>query len=96
MAAFPDVPTVAEARGPADFELRSWVAILAPRGAPKQIIEKINMDIAKVLQDPEVRARMLAVGFEPFTSTPPELQKAMNSDSQMYKELVKRLHISLE
>ncbi|MNY37334.1 hypothetical protein D3C86_1718910 [compost metagenome] len=54
------------------------------------------MDIAKVLQDPEVRARMLAVGFEPFTSTPPELQKAMNSDSQMYKELVKRLHISLE
>ncbi|MDR6858791.1 tripartite tricarboxylate transporter substrate binding protein [Variovorax guangxiensis] len=96
LAAFPDVPTVAEARGPAGFELKSWVAIFAPRGAPKPIIEKINMDIAKVLQDQDVRARMLAVGFDPFTSTPPELQKVMNSDSQMYKELVNRLNITLE
>ncbi|WP_198084570.1 tripartite tricarboxylate transporter substrate binding protein [Variovorax sp. E3] len=96
LPAFPDVPTVAEARGPSGFELRSWVALLAPRGVPKAIAEQVSSDIAKVLQDPDVRARMLAVGFEPFTTTPSELQKVIQSDSSMYKDLVTRLNISLE
>lgn len=94
--AFPDVPTIAEAGGPPNFELKTWIAMFAPKGTPKNIVDKINADVAKVLQEPEVQEKLLNVGFDPFIQSPAELQGAMNADSQAYKALVTRLNISLD
>ena len=54
---FPDVPTVAESQGPANYELQTWVSLYAPRGVPPAIVSKINADVARVLQDPEPKKK---------------------------------------
>ena len=93
-ALFPDVPTVAESQGPANYELQTWVSLYAPRGVPQAIVSKINADVGRVLQDPEVRAHLTAVGFEPLIQTPAELQEMARQDSAMFREVVKDLNIS--
>jgi tripartite-type tricarboxylate transporter receptor subunit TctC len=93
---FPDVPTVAEAKGPANFELQTWVSLFAPHGTPKAIVNKINADVAKVLAEPEVKERLTTVGFESLIQTPDELQKMMSNDSTMWKGVVKEMNISLD
>ncbi len=67
---FPNVPTVSEAGGPANFELKSWVALLAPRGTPKAVVDRINADIAAVLAEPDIKEKFTAVGFTPWANTP--------------------------
>src|SRR5262245_52677782 len=49
VAGFPDVPTVAEAGGPANFDVKAWVALLAPSGTPKAVINKINEAVDNAL-----------------------------------------------
>ena len=96
VAGFESVPTVAEAGGPAGFEVKAWVALLAPRGTPPAIIARINQDIAKVLTEPDVRERFAGFTFEPFTSSPADIAAAIVSDSRRYGDIVKRANISVE
>lgn len=70
LPAYKDVPTVAEAGGPKDFEVSGWTAIAAPKGLPKAVADKINADIAKALAEPDVREKFVSFGYEPFTPTP--------------------------
>jgi tripartite-type tricarboxylate transporter receptor subunit TctC len=95
-SAFPEVPTLAEAGGPSNFELRTWVGVLAPAGVPKPILEKINADIAKAMQEPDVRERLETVGFRPWPGTAGELAKAMDFDYKQYGDAVKRVKVSLD
>ena len=96
IAGFPDVPTVAEAGGPANFEVKAWVALLAPRGTPTAVIARTNEGVAKALAEPDVRERLAGFGFEPFSSTPGEITKQIDSDSRRYAEVIKRAKISLD
>lgn len=93
---FPDVPTVAESKGPANLEVQTWVGLFAPRGVPAAIVSKINADVAKVLQDPEIRERLQTVGFEALLQTPDEMNKLIAADSSIYRPLVRDLNISLD
>lgn len=95
-AIFPDIPTVAEAGGPANYELQTWVGLYAPHGTPRAIIDKINADVARVLQDPEMRERLAAVGFEPLIQSPEDFRKMSDADSVKYKAVVKGMNISLD
>lgn len=94
--AFPEVPTLAEAGGPSNFELRTWVGVLAPTGVPKPILEKINADIAKAMQEPDVRERLETVGFRPWPASAGDLAKAMDFDYKQYGDAVKRVKVSLD
>jgi tripartite-type tricarboxylate transporter receptor subunit TctC len=93
---FPDVPTVAEALGLPNFELKSWVALFTPHGTPKPVVDRINVDVAKALAEPDVRERMTAVGFTPWPASPAELAKALENDSQLFGEIAKVENISLD
>lgn len=93
---FPDVPTVAESNGPSNYELQTWVSLFAPRGVPKAIVSRINQDVAKVLQEPEIRARLESMGFEALVQTPDELQKLVATDSTKYGALIREMKISLD
>ena len=93
---FPDVPTVAESQGPANFELQTWVSLYAPRGVPPAVVSKLNADVARVMQDPEVRSYLNGVGFEALLQSPAELQEMARKDSLAFKEVVKTLNISLD
>jgi tripartite-type tricarboxylate transporter receptor subunit TctC len=96
VANFPDVPTVSEAGGPADFEVMGWVAIMAPHGTPPAAIERVNHDIGNALSERDVAERFLVFGYEPLRLTPPELRRLIESDSRRWGELIKRLHIALD
>jgi tripartite-type tricarboxylate transporter receptor subunit TctC len=93
---FPNVPTVAEAGGPANYELQTWVALYAPAGVPKAVVSKVNADVGKVLQDPEVKAYLSSVGFETMINTPAEMNDVVRKDSAMFKDVVKDLNIQLD
>src|SRR5207302_2509401 len=69
---FPDVPSLHEA-GVTDFEMDSWAALFAPANTPPEIVALINTEVRRIIDDPEVKARIAAIGFEAFSSTPDEL-----------------------
>ena len=92
----PNVPTVAESGGPAGLDVNSFVSLLAPNGLPEPIALRINADVAKVIADPEIRARFDTFAFEPLAWSPDEIRRQAEIKSKVYGELVKRGNISLE
>jgi tripartite-type tricarboxylate transporter receptor subunit TctC len=96
LAGYSDIATVGEAGGPANFEVKAWVGLLAPRGTPKPIVERINADVAKALTEPDVRERLAAVGFEPYSAAPGAMADAMAADSRKYADIAGRAKISLD
>jgi tripartite-type tricarboxylate transporter receptor subunit TctC len=84
----PGIPTMREAGGP-DFEVDSWLALLAPRGTPAAVVRRINADMNAELAAPEVLERMKALGFEPSPGTPEQLAEAIRADAKTYAELVR-------
>ena len=91
----PDVPTIAEA-GLAGFEAVSWYALLAPAGTPKDVVAKLQGEIAKILQLPDIREKLSAAGGEPVGNTPEQLAALMRSESARYADIVKRGNIKAE
>ena len=96
VAGFESVPTVAEAGGPAGFEVKAWVALFAPHGTPPAIIAKVNADVARVLAEPDVKERFAGFGFEPYAAPPAEITSNITADSKRYGDIVKRANISVE
>jgi tripartite-type tricarboxylate transporter receptor subunit TctC len=93
---FPDVPTVREAGGPPDFDLKSWVGLFAPRGTPRAIIERLNGEVTQVLADPDVRARLSTLGVLPWPATAEQVAQTMRDDQRVFGEIAQRERISLD
>ncbi len=92
----PDVPTVAEAGGPAGFEVNSFVVLVAPKGLPAPVRARINADVAKAVAEPDIRARFDTFAFEPLAWSPEEIVRQAEAKSRVYEALVQRKNISLE
>lgn len=92
----PDVPTMAEAGGPAGFEVNSFVSLVAPKGLPADVSAKINADVQKVLADPEVKSRYNTFAFETINWSPAEIRRNADIKFKTYEQLVKRKNISLD
>jgi len=69
----PEVPTVAEAGGPAGLDVNSFVVLVAPRGLPAAVRDKINVDVQKALAEPDVKARFDTFAFENIAWSPAEI-----------------------
>jgi len=95
LAALPNVPTAAEA-GVKGYESAAWFAIVAPKGTPKAVVDRLNKDIVKASTDPNVRARFTELGAEPQASSPEELQRYINSEIKKWTEIIKKGGITLE
>ena len=70
-ALFPDLPTMDEA-GVEGFDLDSWAGIVAPANTPPEIVAQLNGELRKIIDDPDIKAKLKTVGFEAFSSTPEE------------------------
>ncbi len=92
----PDVPTLAEAGGPPAIQVGSWLAILAPRGTPPEVVRKINADVNRVLADPEVLQQTQTFGFDATPQTPEQLAEEIRADARKYAELVRRTGATAE
>lgn len=91
----PDLPTVAESGYPG-FEAGLYFALLAPRATPVSIVERLNVETVKALQQPEVQAAMVRQGLDPAPSTPAELAERIRRETQMWATLVKKAGIRVE
>lgn len=96
LPALPDVPTVAEAGGPADFEVRSWIAMFAPAGVPAEVIAKINQEVQRNLREQDLRDRLQSLGLEPGGGTPADLAQLARSDTRRWGEVIKRTGASID
>ena len=83
----PDVPTIAETLP--DYKYESWFGVLAPHGTPQPILTKVSEDIAKVLQMPDVREKLLAQGSIPAPNTPLEFDAINKADTERYSKILK-------
>jgi tripartite-type tricarboxylate transporter receptor subunit TctC len=93
---FPDVPTMAEAGGPQNFDLRTWNGLLAPKGVPKAILDKINADVNRILAEPDVREQLQTMAFDPWPVSRSAMAEQWATDYKKYGELTKQLKISLD
>jgi tripartite-type tricarboxylate transporter receptor subunit TctC len=89
VAAVPDLPTFAEA-GFAAAESTSWTGILVPAKTPPAAVERLNSEIRKILQMPDVRARLLADGAEPATNTSAEFGIYIKSELEKWGTVVRK------
>jgi tripartite-type tricarboxylate transporter receptor subunit TctC len=96
LASLPDVPTIAAAAGLPGYEAVSWYALMAPAGTPKDVVEKIHSDVAKVLQFPEVRERLAGMGAEPSGEAPAELAKRIKVEYDRWGEVVRKANIKAD
>ena len=91
----PDVPSVAEA-GYADFDVYVWVALFAPAGTPRAIIERIAADTAKALDTREVKDRFASASIDAAASTPEALAAFMKKDFELWDKVIKSAGIKLD
>ncbi len=87
-AVAPEVPTIAES-GLAGYALENWYGALAPAGTPKDVVNKLNSEIVKILQMPEVKERLNSQGFEIRTSTPEQFAAYIKSEIVKWAKIVK-------
>lgn len=86
--ALPDVPTMIESGLPG-FDATSWYCVVAPAGTPKPIIDKLNAEIVKALNTPEMRQRLADEGAEIDPSTPAELARFVHAEIAKWAKAVK-------
>jgi tripartite-type tricarboxylate transporter receptor subunit TctC len=84
----PDVPTMIEAGMPG-FVINGWYAILAPAGTPTPVVERLSKEIASVLTLPDLRAQIMAGGYEPVGSTPQALSAHIDAELTRWSKVVK-------
>jgi tripartite-type tricarboxylate transporter receptor subunit TctC len=88
-AALPDVPTVEEAAGLKGFDATSWFGLLAPAGTPPDIVNRIQQEVAKSLNTPAIKEKMLAQGAIPSGNTPAEFARHIDAEHKKWAQVVK-------
>ena len=91
----PDIPTIAESGLPG-FEVISWYNMFAPAGTPPAIVHRLNAEINRLLQQPDVRDRFSKLGVTPRGGTPEELGKLLQSEIARYAKLIKETGLKIE
>ena len=84
----PDLPTMAEA-GLRGFDISTWFGLFAPAGTPKDVIAKWNAEVAKILNSPEMREKLIAQGAEPSPTTPEQFAAFVKSEIPKYAKIIK-------
>lgn len=82
----PDLPTLAET-GLADFEMTSWYALLVAAGTPRDTINRLQQEVARIMNAPDIRERLMSEGLTVVSSTPEQLADFLK------KEVVKNARI---
>ena len=87
-ALMPDLPTMAEA-GVAGFEAAAWQGIVVPVGTPADIVQKLNTEVNKALQNPDLRARLAAQGADILGGTSAEYAAYLRAEMPRWAKAVK-------
>jgi tripartite-type tricarboxylate transporter receptor subunit TctC len=87
-AAVPEIPTVAESGFP-EFEASSWFGLLGPAELPREIVAKLQAEVARALNGSELRAKLVQQGADPVGSTPEEFAAYMRAETAKWAKVVR-------
>jgi tripartite-type tricarboxylate transporter receptor subunit TctC len=88
--ALPDVPTIAEAGVPG-YEWHNWFGFVAPRGTPAAVLARLNLEIASVVAQPALQREYLDQGYEVVAGPPEEMTRAIRSDLERFRALIRSI-----
>jgi tripartite-type tricarboxylate transporter receptor subunit TctC len=89
----PQVPVVRELPGLSNFNVSSWNALAAPGKTPKDVVDRLNAEVAKVLADPEMVQRLAGFNVEAKASSPAQLAQLLDSDIKRWGEVIQKAGI---
>ncbi|WP_035726608.1 Bug family tripartite tricarboxylate transporter substrate binding protein [Bradyrhizobium murdochi] len=89
----PNVPTMTEA-GISDMESFAWFGLLAPKGTPKPIVDRLHSEVVKIMSDPAVQKRMIDIGADPVHTSQAEFKALISSEVIKWRNLIKEAGIS--
>ena len=90
-----EVPTVSES-GIKGYDASSWQGISAPAGVPREIVQKVSADVAKIVKRPDIRDRILALGGVPVGNSPDDFSAFFRAESDKWFDVVKKGNIRIE
>jgi tripartite-type tricarboxylate transporter receptor subunit TctC len=93
--ALPEVPTSKEA-GVDDFVMPIWYAMFAPAATPREIVARLNQEIVKALNAPDLREKLIASGVDPWPGTPEELGALVRSETARYASIIQKAHLRID
>ena len=91
-ALLPDVPTLHES-GVAGYQSQLWFGLLTASAVPRPIVRKLNREIARVLSEPELKARWAAIGIEPRPDTPEAFDRLIREDAATFTRIARASNI---
>ncbi|MDR0529036.1 MAG: tripartite tricarboxylate transporter substrate binding protein [Zoogloeaceae bacterium] len=91
----PDLPTVSELGYPG-FEVPSWFGLIAPAGLPDEITQRLNREVAAILQNGEVRKKLSALGLTIWPSTPEQLGQRIRDDYEKYGRVARQANLAFD
>ncbi len=89
-AAAPQVPTIAEAGVPG-YDMSTWYGLIGPAGLPADVVQRLNKELNAVLQDPQMRSKLIAQGVDPVTGTPEEFGQFIQKETKAWAALLKTI-----
>jgi tripartite-type tricarboxylate transporter receptor subunit TctC len=87
LPSLPDIPSISEFYP--GFSLETWNGFFAPRGTPREIVEKISQGTIEAAKSPDIAKRFVDLGIDPKTTTPDELAEIIKRDQSVYLALLK-------
>lgn len=96
VAAFPNLPTVAETPGLAGFEATGWFALYGPAGIARPVLDRLNAVLTAAINSAELRGRLTAMGLEPATSTPEALAAFQRAENQKWQKVISDANIKVQ
>jgi len=93
--ALPEVPTMAEAGYP-HIVGDSWIGILVPTKTPNDIIDVLYREVVQIIRQPDMRARLVALGYEPLASTPEEFAKLIRDELDTWAKVIHAANIKIQ
>lgn len=91
----PDIPTISESGVPG-YDVTSWNGVLAPAGTPPEVVARLNKAFNEVLADPEMRKRLLDLGYEPIGGEPEDFSKQIQSEFEKWGPVVKQTGLQID
>ena len=92
----PGIPTVAEATGFADFDVRTWFGLMAPAGTPPEILRTLEAAMVKITALPDIKEKFAAQGMDALSSTSGEFSAFVKDQIQKYAHMVKTANVQPE
>ena len=95
LAALPDTPTFIE-QGFKDFTGSTWAGVLAPAGTPREIVQRLNAELNKLVASDEIKARLDAMGTVPGGGSPEDFNRFIDAETAKWAKVIKAAGVTAD